>query len=438
VLSGGHVWHYDASRHALEERCAFEVHAWTLMGLDPARSFLVALTSVHWRESWKYGERAFRYCQHDAGHAIAALRIAAALCGWRLSVRPCWTHQQVGALTGVDRDADFFEAEREDAACLMLVTDHAAPEAPPKPTEAFVRAVREGRWTGRASQLSTDHVQWTFIDEVAQATSGVVESGASAPPPPAVRPIADRELDAAALILQRRSAVALDRHTRISRQAFLAMLGRTMPSNAAPWDALWWPPRIHLALFVHRVEDVEPGLYLLARSTSAEPRLRSSITHAFEWAPADDDLPLWRLEAGDHRRLAQRVSCDQEIAADGCFSLAMLADFNASLQDHGAAFYRHLFWETGVIGQVLYLEAEAAGIRSTGIGCFYDDAVHDLLGIRDHSFQSLYHFTVGGPVDDARLTTEPGYEWELQAGKAGGAGGPGRSGRPEGLCFLPA
>ena len=48
-------------------------------------SFLVALTSIHWREAWKYGERAFRYCQHDAGHAIGALRFAAALSagGWR-------------------------------------------------------------------------------------------------------------------------------------------------------------------------------------------------------------------------------------------------------------------------------------------------------------------------------------------------------------------
>jgi hypothetical protein len=63
-------------------------------------------------------------------------------------------------------------------------------------------------------------------------------------------------------------------------------------------------------------------------------------------------------------------------------------------------------------GQVLYLEAEAAGVRATGIGCFYDDPVHDVLGLRGHAFQSLYHFTVGQPVDDARLTTEPSYPWE--------------------------
>jgi hypothetical protein len=64
---------------------------------------------------------------------------------------------------------------------------------------------------------------------------------------------------------------------------------------------------------------------------------------------------------------------------------------------------------------VLYLVAEAAGTRATGIGCFYDDPVHAALGIADHSFQSLYHFTVGSPVDDTRLTTEPGYPWEVRS-----------------------
>ena len=56
-------------------------------------------------------------------------------------------------------------------------------------------------------------------------------------------------------------------------------------------------------------------------------------------------------------------------------------------------------------GQVLYLKAEVRGIRSTGIGCFFDDPVHEIFGIQDMSYQSLYHFTVGGPVEDTRLTT---------------------------------
>jgi hypothetical protein len=61
---------------------------------------------------------------------------------------------------------------------------------------------------------------------------------------------------------------------------------------------------------------------------------------------------------------------------------------------------------------VLYLEAEAAGARATGIGCYYDDPVHAMLGLDGHAWQSLYHFSMGLPVEDTRLTTEPGYPWE--------------------------
>jgi len=71
--------------------------------------------------------------------------------------------------------------------------------------------------------------------------------------------------------------------------------------------------------------------------------------------------------------------------------------------------YRRRFWETGMVGQALYLEAEAAGIRGTGIGCYLDDAVHEALGLKGTRFQDLYHFTVGGALADTRLHTEPPY-----------------------------
>jgi len=35
--------------------------------------------------------------------------------------------------------------------------------------------------------------------------------------------------------------------------------------------------------------------------------------------------------------------------------------------------------------------------------------VHELLGIADRHWQSLYHFTVGGALNDFRLQTYPAY-----------------------------
>ena len=406
----GEVYHYDAKRHLLEERCVFELPASAATPHPDDDGWLVALTSIHWREAWKYGERAFRYCQHDLGHAIAAVRLAAALAGREARLVADWSHAEIAALTGIDRDDDFFEAEREEPGCIVAVGERAFAEHQMQ----WLEAVRNGRWTGRASQLSEDHVVWTFIDDVARATRDpgrATPSVANSPIADADTPRLNPRLDRS-LVLQRRSAVSLDPRASIAAAAVFEMLARVMPSSGAPFDALWWDARIHLALFIHRVDGLEPGLYMLVRNPAALERVRAACGREFLWEPAHAGLPLFALARGDMRALSQRVSCDQDIASDGFFSLGMIAEFEASLDEFGPWFYRHLFWESGIIGQVLYLEAEAAGVRATGIGCFYDDPVHEILGLTGHAFQSLYHFTVGTPIDDARLTTEPGYAWE--------------------------
>jgi hypothetical protein len=220
-------------------------------------------------------------------------------------------------------------------------------------------------------------------------------------------------------ILQRRSALGFDGRSAMPREVFLGMLQQTLPDRP-PWDAIDWEPSVHLLAFVHRVDGIAPGLYAWLRQPAVAAEWRASMRPEFLWEPVDEPgTPIARhlflLVPTDVRWIANRLSCDQDIASDGFFSLAMLARFQSSLRQ-GAWMYRRLFWETGVLGQILYLEAEAAGARSTGIGCFYDDPVHEMAGLSGLEWQSLYHFSMGVPVDDGRLTAEPGYEWERSLG----------------------
>ena len=155
------------------------------------------------------------------------------------------------------------------------------------------------------------------------------------------------------------------------------------------------------------------ALYTLARDPEKVEPLRQAMRREFLWRRPPScprGLPLYLLKEGDCRALAASVSCGQDIAGDGAFSLGMIADYMDSLVTYGAAFYRNLYWEAGLVGQVLYLEAEEASIRSTGIGCYFDDPVHEVFGISSRDWQSFYHFTVGGPVEDKRLTTLPAYK----------------------------
>jgi hypothetical protein len=181
--------------------------------------------------------------------------------------------------------------------------------------------------------------------------------------------------------------------------------------DAPPWNASPHPVLVHPALMVHRVDGLEPGLYMFLRDPAALPDLKVSTRPEWLWQQTGPGhLPLYLLLPYDLRDAAKLICCHQDIGADSSFALGMLAKFEAAL--HEPWRYRQLFWECGMLGQVLYLEAEAAGVRATGIGCFFDDEMHALLGIKGYSWQSLYHFTVGGAIDDARLSALPPYEFQ--------------------------
>jgi len=392
------VYHYVSRDHALEQRAR-------LANAALAGGALVGLASIYWREAWKYGIRAFRYCNHDCGHAIGAVAYAAAALGWRTRFLEEAGDADVARLLGLDRDADFANAEREAPECLLWVGT-----ADPPPLAAIAPLADGARWAGSANTLSPAHVEWREIDLAHAATRkpriSPAKRFAPSAAPPASTPGSD--LTHAAIARQRRSAVDFDGVTAIGADAFYAMLEPLVPrAGVPPWNAWPYPPRVHLALFVHRVVGLEPGLYCLARDADATGRLRSVMSAEWSWQKAGPaDLALYLLTEGDARGVARTVSCHQDIAADSCYALAMLADFTVA----GPWRYRELHWECGMIGQVLYLEAEAAGIRATGIGCFFDDALHRALGLsRDGAWQTLYHFTAGGAVDDPRLTTLPPY-----------------------------
>ncbi|TKB78595.1 MAG: SagB/ThcOx family dehydrogenase [Nitrospira sp.] len=431
------VYHYAAKEHALERRMVGDpVRYRDMMQAYPPGAFLVGLTSIHWREAWKYGERAFRYCQHDVGHAIGTMRISAATLGWNLALLDGTDDDTMAHLVGIDRVGDYVDAEREHPDCVALIwsTETDERRAPTQgahlPLAFESQAARrfvDASWSGQANRLSRESpIPWEIIDEVAAASwrsESVQGMMVVSPLPHPVPRTPDQgpmtAPTAGQVIHQRRSAVALDGKTALSGEAFYRILSRTMPrcdravsERPVPWDALPWEAQVHLGLFVHRVAGLTPGLYLLVRDAMREPVLRQACRREFDWVRPSDcpfELPLYRLAEGDAKRVAAQVSCHQEIAADGAFSLGMIAEFESTVREKGPWWYRRLFWETGLIGQVLYLEAEAAGVRGTGIGCFFDDPVHQILGIADRSFQSLYHFTVGGPVDDARLMTLPPY-----------------------------
>lgn len=421
------VHHYAPREHALEQRANFA--AQPTAAPATAHAF-VALTSIQWREAWKYGERAFRYCQLDVGHAVGALRYAAAVLGWRV-VPVAFSTVQLASLLGLDREADFGRAEREEPDVLFELLPSNTPAAPVSPYDNPFDWPVPGQWHGTANRLDRHPMyRWPVIDAVATATqqftTNLIATSACNtwargkkhinPSNPGL----DEQITlprstepAATLIRQRRSAQRFDARAHIPLEQLWLLLRALHPARL-PFDA--WPaePHVHVLLFAHRVDGLAPGAYLLPRSLAGADLLRRTLPAELNLHPVPDapaDAPLLCLSenpalAGTLRTL----NCHQALGSDAILGFALLAEFNPLPEP---AAYRERFHEAGLIGQVLYLEAEALGLRGTGIGCFFDDALHQLIGLPEAAasapLQSVYHFTVGAPLQDARIATEPPY-----------------------------
>lgn len=407
------VSHYAAKEHGLEIRAEIPGEIWgELTAGLPEGTVLLGFSSIHWRESWKYGERAYRYCQLDLGHALAAVALAAAALGWEAQLLDSTGSEQLGQLFGI---AGQKGTDAEEPDCLLAIFPRGSAKSRLTLHTGIVPAFESLHWQGIPNRLSPSSRVWKIIDDVAVACRKP-DLQPLYPLLPAPLPAVSHAPFAGSfrtIVRQRRSAVAMDGVSSMSSGSFFALLERTVSrAKIPPFSLLPWPSCVDLVLFVHRVDGLLPGLYLLLRNREHLDELRELLSVEFLWekpAACPTGLELYLLSAGDVRNTALEISCGQDIAAEGCFSLGTLARFSRNLEEIGPWFYPRMFWECGMIGHVLYLEAEALELRGTGIGCFFDDPLHELLGLQGVLYQDLYHFTVGGAVEDRRLATFPAY-----------------------------
>jgi SagB-type dehydrogenase family enzyme len=419
VLSRGVQGLADGLHHYLPEEHALELRA-GLSAAGPGCCF-VGLSSLIWREAWKYGERAFRYVDLDLGHAVAALACAGSLLGLSVTKVPGLAAGALGSLLGLDRHSDFpqgvrKELEREEPGVLLAIAPahtHTGVGA-----RALLEEIAMATWHGSATRVDPRPMySWPALYEVAAATrhleaEAVHDARVLLPARPLPR--RPRSVQAVDVVLGRRSGQRYDRHHVMSREAFATILNAAMPRRAAPWSAFPQCAKLALLLFVHRVEGLTAGVYLLPRFEEETAALAAWLKPELAPVPSPElpaELGLLKLcsvEPQQLARLTRAFSCQQDIASSACFTLGMLADFEANLAIDPAR-YRTLFREAGVLGQVLYLEAEALGYRGTGIGCFLDDVVHGLVSRGGEARQSLYHFAIGLALEDPRIETTAPY-----------------------------
>ncbi|MGH8580583.1 MAG: SagB/ThcOx family dehydrogenase, partial [Gammaproteobacteria bacterium] len=283
------VFHYSAFNHALERRYVLTESEWRMVAAQlPPGAVLIAFSSIYWREAWKYGERAFRYCHHDVGHAIAAILFGAATLGWEGRLIENVDDKDLESLLGLRYQIG---PEAEQADCLIaLFPDGALGDSDTVVLELSSELLARLRATeamGRPNALSPAHYPWPIIDEVAALTRHPRMENKKMQTPfeeleARASVLGPRLVSARHIIRSRRSAIRMDGRTAMAQEVFYHIMARTLPT-ARPFRVFSWPPRVSLALFVHRVCGLASGLYVLARSCEHLTLLRGAMREDFLW-----------------------------------------------------------------------------------------------------------------------------------------------------------
>lgn len=363
------LYHYRPSSHMAEQRALGDI-ATKLTGVSAPVVFL--LTSIAWREAWKYRNRAYRYCLHDIGHAWQALALAARAIG-------CESHAI--AHFPDDEIARVFELN-EDEWPMLLVGLHG--KAIPLRDPDAGRMIWFG---GRANRLSNEITGYPCIESMHTATKLAPSSNPIARAEPAEARSGEILLPPPGSsargfgVVARRRRSALDFRGGDSSLPF-AGLSAILDAAVRPFYADFGDSQfVKLYLYAHRVKGVAPGVYR-------------------HWPKRGE---LEQLRPGDQRVAAAGLSLGQDLAGNACVAFSMIGDLNRAARAHGDRGYRYVHFEAGAIGHRLYLASEAIGFRATGIGAFFDDQVNRYLFLTPEQGQVVYHFAIGNPVHDPRL-----------------------------------
>jgi SagB-type dehydrogenase family enzyme len=364
------LYHYRADRHALELRSH---GAWTqhlaralVIPWVSESPLIVGLTSIFWREAWKYGERAYRYCCHDLGHAMVSLLLAARALGLPGGAVAHFSDLRLARALGLA------ESDEAPMAFLVFPPQSRSNKLPVPPIQALV---------GVPNKLSAEEVPYelllgihrsTILPEpagplprVSVANVGTAQDERSLPKS-LPGPVRDHPLGST--VRRRRSALDFEARTpSMGRDEVEQLLDFATKDWPADWRGNFGGETtpvergadfVTLYLYFHRVRNCEPGVYRWDRPS----------------------CKLEQLHRGNVERVAAYLSLEQALAGNACFAVSMIADLAEAARVFGNRGYRYVHFEAGAIGQRLYVGAEALGWNATGIGAFYDDDVHRYLG----------------------------------------------------------
>jgi SagB-type dehydrogenase family enzyme len=342
----------------------------------------LVLTSLAWRNAWKYEARSYRHWFWDSG--VVAENLLATCSSERLPAKLLlgFVDSELDALLGLEKG-------REATVALAAVGVGSAVTTP--------RKIREGipKVAFASEPLSREEVEYPIVWKTNEASAFAKSDDAKAwragfKPPSreaphgrlALRP-AGEDYQSATLgdvILRRGSTRRFARRSVSFEQVsgIIATSTGTIPLDFLPMNGTL----VDFYLVANDVQGLQPGSYFFDRGTSS----------------------LEQLKAGQFRSMTSYLCLDQSLFGDASAVFFLMADLERVTGSLGNRGYRAAQFEAGVRAGKIYLSSYSLGMGASG-STFYDDAVTEFLSPHAQGKSAMMALGVGIPDYKARPGT---------------------------------
>jgi len=342
---------------------------------------IILLTSVGWRNAWKYGERSYRHWFWDGGAVVANAASVACAMGLEYRVYSGFADEAICKLLAIDGISEAPIAlltlgEHEPAEYTEphknLSVEVMAKAAPLLWKPAVLRLIEE---THRATTLASPQNVERWRESVASVERR--KSFIRGEPIPSPPPVA-RSLPLGETILIRGSTRRFARRDVGANQLYTILLHGFGPLYcdflASPDYTLLYP-----FLIINSVDGLPSGAYRY------DPQERR----------------LYLLRKGEFREVAYYLCLEQELARDASAVIFIMMDLEEVFRKCGERGYRAAQLEGGIRLGRIYLAAYSLGLGATGL-TFYDDDCVEFFAPASEGLEMSTTVALGHPAYKAR------------------------------------
>ena len=341
-------------------------------------SATIVLTSLAWRNAWKYEARSYRHWFWDAG--VMAANLLATCYSETVPARILmgFIDKEVDQLLGLRQ-------EQEATVALATIGQRTTTQDKQEPTEVSQLSLED-------EPLSKEEVEYPVIWETNRASElhSEAEIGLwrnSLKPGPAIagphgptfplRPSVKNSPPLEEVVLRRGSTRRFAQKS-ISFEALSTIIDAA--TSPLPLDFLSNDDSLTEFYFIaNDVDELPPGAYYFDRGTKS----------------------LEQLKEGKLRYVSGYLCLEQLLFSDASVVFFLMTDLYRVLEPLGSRGYRAAEFEAGLRAGKIYLSAYALGIGASG-STFYDDAVTEFFSPHSRNMSPMIAVGAGVPAYSAR------------------------------------